>query len=863
MDRRTDLRICALTAALSVCCCSPSPLHMEGQLAISTDLPNAQIEVGGPFVGIEAHRSSPLVTRVSFFYPVANSLDNSQDYWSRDSARVFLIGVRAGSGPVQVLEGPSITYSLTPYSVTFRQETTTWRAAVTYEFCLNQPAMVVTITVTNRLPHADTCEVRTHLDAALRTSHTYERKDRAWTEHLPEEHALLVHYPDAEAGHAELFVINAGIQPHSFTTDADDLAKAVSGHPRAWLTSLKSLPGHLLSAAQPGAPVIAFLYRAYVGPRDSLTVRQIVGMCTAGEARSLAPTLRQTYAQEVASFRHFVLGKAFLESELDIDDTHTLHSARWAKAVLAANAHHLAGQIVPMPCPAEYNFFFTHDALMTDMAACMFDPARVRRDLRYLAALADSLRTLPHAYYWKDSTYATEYAGADNWNHLWFIIVSSRFLRHSGDRETVATLQPLLRRSLHLALTHLREDDLIWAYRPDWWDIGSSYGPRTYMSVLVAAALREYQYLSWALGDKDSLCFYEALAKRIGKAVSKRLWDEKRGYLTNYLADGRLDTHYYIGSLLAVPFGVLEPDRARRLVETARSQLVDPWIGVLNVQPPDFDELAHELHFQGNEAGSPYRYLNGGVWPHGNAWYILALNNTGAKQEAYQFLCRTMNLHGVMTSPNGQPAMYEYRCSDARDPSQYGRVDKPQFLWAAGWYLHALFSIYGLTENEWNLCIEPFLPKGQRRFAADWFVAGSKVRVTIRGHGPLARQIQMDGRRYPSLVIPHDDPPRKRVDVELGPPSCPYVASASSALRSARLGKNSPRLELRLAAFPGHESSVVVISPWPVAEVSAGANPTLQWQATRLEAAFRVEVTFTHQQAEEQVTLHLKGSGQE
>ena len=41
-----------------------------------------------------------------------------------------------------------------------------------------------------------------------------------------------------------------------------------------------------------------------------------------------------------------------------------------------------------MPCPAEYNFFFTHDVLLTDLAAINFDPERVRRDLLYIMSLA-------------------------------------------------------------------------------------------------------------------------------------------------------------------------------------------------------------------------------------------------------------------------------------------------------------------------------------------------------------------------------------------------------------------------------------------------------------------------------------------
>ncbi|MBC7187268.1 MAG: hypothetical protein H5U38_09565, partial [Calditrichaeota bacterium] len=287
----------------------------------------------------------------------------------------------------------------------------------------------------------------------------------------------------------------------------------------------------------------------------------------------------------------------------------------------------------------------------------------------------------------------------------------------------------------------------------------------------------------------------------------------------------------------------------------ARRMLVDPNIGVLNASPPDFARRVDQLRFHGNEAGPPYHYLNGGVWPHGNAWYALALNAVGARQEAYDFLAKTMSLGGVMTSPNGQPAMYEYRCSDPGDSLWYGRIDKPQFLWAAGWYLEALLSIYGLTVNAWNLYIDPFLPLGQSAFASDWFVAGNKVLVSIRGQGPLIKRICFDGQDYPSAVLPHKNPPRRRVSVELGRPQHPYLAAAQSALVSAEWDERASRLELLFAAFAGHSSSVVVISPRPLVKASLASSGSLLWDAELADGAYRTTIRFTHRKAEERLVL--------
>ncbi len=837
--------------------CHHSPVDREALYTSVTACPHLQVEVGGPFVGIEAHHCTPLLSRVSFFYPVANSLDRSQDYWTRDSSHVFTVAVVVGEEAPELLQAPAQSCTVSPYFVSYHYDTPSWRATISFEFFLNDPAMLVSATLQNNLPSPEQFQLRFHLDATLRTSHTYAIEERAWSEWLPESGALVVHYLAAATGPADLFVVNTAHQPTTWATDARALAARHSGRAASWVTAGEPLSRELVSRESPGPAVVASQYDKRLCPGETLAVRQIVGMCAHGESAALALKLRKTYADEVAALRRFVARKAFDEAKLELADSAAAQSAAWAKAVLAVNAHYLAGRIVPMPCPAQYNFFFTHDALLTDLAATMFDVGRVHRDLQFLASLVDSQNTLPHAYYWKDSTYVTEYAAADNWNHLWFVMVVGRYLRHSGDLATVRKLMPMVERSIRLALTHQHEDDLVWAYRPDWWDIGSSYGPRAYMTILTVVALREYVQLLLTTGKTDSLAHFEGLARRLQDALSSQLWDSTRGYLMNRLADGELDTHYYIGSLLAVSLGLLDEQKGRELLKTARRELVDPALGVRNVSPADFHRLIAKLRFHGDEAGPPYRYLNGGIWPHGNAWYALALNQLGERQEAYDFISATMSLRGVMNSPHGQPAMYEYRCSDISDSLQYGRIDKPQFLWAAGWYLHALLSTYGLGENEWNLLVDPFLPQGQEEFSADWFVWGKKVRVTVRGHGQFIQELLLDGRAYPSAVIPIAHPPKKRLDVRLGSLRSPYVAASTVTLRSAHFDKEARRLSVLLAAFPGHRGTITVMSPWPPAAVFGADGQTVPWTSQEKEGAYRITAHVTHRARLEQVTIEF------
>lgn len=289
---------------------------------------------------------------------------------------------------------------------------------------------------------------------------------------------MFLTHDDPETGPAQIFGSNGAAPPSSFTTEAAELACQASAPASAWLDCLESLSGTLLEPGRPAAPVVALLYRKQPQPRESLRVVQLIGSCRADEGKELVRQLRRTYPEQVTAYRGFVLEKAFRDTKLLFADESLMQSAQWAKAVMAANAHFLAGRILPTPCPAEYNFFFTHDALLTDMARCLVDIVALKEELEFIATLADSLGTVPHAHYWRDGPFVTQHAGADNWNHLWFVIVAARYRRHSAHLATVRRLFPLVKRCLRLVLTHLHPDGAIWAYRPNWWDIGSNYGPR-------------------------------------------------------------------------------------------------------------------------------------------------------------------------------------------------------------------------------------------------------------------------------------------------------------------------------------------------------------------------------------------------
>ncbi len=782
-------------------------------LTIKSTKEVGQIEVGSPYVGIEIHKSFPLLNRISFYYPVANSIDISEDYWKRENFRIMSVGLKVGDSPKRFLQNQVYKVSQTPYSVSFNGKESDSEIKIKYEFCKNEPAMVITYEITNTSETEKDYEVYTRLETTLRTSHTYKMIDSAYTEFQKNGSIIRTNYPFTETGNAQVFVINSGLHPSSFTTETEK-NNGFKNLDDWWLNTNSSLPGKIIQKEKPAEPVAAFIYKKELAPHSSIKIVQIVGSALITEAKEKTDFLLKNYQKEIDEYEHYILKESVDKREVVTGDEDVDFTSRWSKAVLAANAHYLNGEIVPMPAQAEYNFYFTHDALLTDLAAVNFDLSRVKNDLKYIVSLADTDKTIPHAYYWKDTTYRTEFAGTENWNHFWFTLVCARYLRHSGDSKFLEQLYPYIEKSIQTAMKNKGTDDLMWSFRPDWWDIGKNFGPRAYMTILAIRALREFNFISTVLQkDISEIKSYGQLANRMNKKLVDTLWDDKLNYLISYFEDGKEDRHIYMGSLLASHFNLLDDDKNLKLITTAKEKLLDEKLGIYTLYPMDLHLLIDYMKFAGNEAGEPYHYANGGIWPHGNAWYALALINNGLNNDAYKFIKKTMTLNGIINSPNGQPALYEYRISDKNNPAVYGKIDKPQFLWAGGWYFYTLYNLFGLRENEWNVSFNPFIPNEMDSVQLTVTLKGVPVTVEIKGKGNALSSILYDGKEIPSVVIPEDINHLKKINLKLGNVKTPYLNSANAIVLSPSYDAETKTLEFDLESFEGHLIELQIVSP--------------------------------------------------
>lgn len=807
---------------------------------------SAQIELGGPYVGIEMHHGSPLISRISLFYPVANSIDKSNDYWTRDTSQVLYLGLKVGTSPKKWIEHTPFPFEQTPFSIEFQKEIDGILIKISYHFCQDKPAMVVKYELKNTLSENRDVEFYTHLETSLKTSHTYSLKDKAWTEFQNKGDVIFSNFDDSETGKAQVFVANAALMPDSWSMNSRNIGSPC-GNKNYWINQDSDLPRELMPQNKPDQPVAAYIYRKKIEPNQKMEIVQIIGSCRQGEGKQIVDYLLSNYKNEVESFERLILEKAVKKQVITTGDDILDHSVRWAAAILEVNKHYLDGSIVPMPCPAEYNFYFTHDVLMTDLAAVYFDISRVKNDLEFIVNHADSNMVIPHAYYWKDDKYTTEFANEDNWNHYWFIVVCARYLRHTNDFQMLNKLYPYLSKSIELTLNN-KIDNLMWGYRPDWWDIGKNHGPRAYMTVLFIRALREYIFISTTLNNnEDKLLDYEKLSGNMQKQLNKILWDDELRYLLNYYKNNIKDTHYYIGSLLAAHFDLINNDRIKDLSNSATQKLLDKQLGIYNAFPMDYHHLQDYLIFSGNEAGDPFLYMNGGIWQHGNSWYTLALNKANRKDESFDFIKKIMTVKGITNSPNGQPAMYEYRSSNNIDLAKRGKIDKPQFLWAASWYLYSLYDLFGLHENIWNISFDPYKLKNINEVSYIAVIDKKPISIKITGEGSYVSEINFNDRKSNSLVIPKNVIVEDNIKIQLGNPISPYLEVTNSILESNEYDNIKKEFNLILKAFSGHRNETKIISPFKPKTIFLNQKEVKNITSFKeVNGVFHITVNFTH-----------------
>jgi hypothetical protein len=267
-------------------------------------------------------------------------------------------------------------------------------------------------------------------------------------------------------------------------------------------------------------------------------------------------------------------------------------------------------------------------------------------------------------------------------------------------------------------------------------------------------------------------------------------------------------------------------------VETARQHLLDPEIGIRTVAPADFhtDSVKAQYKVKGNEAGDAYWYANGGIWYLGNAWYTAALKAIGENDSALAFYRRTMTLDGITQSPQGQPALHEYRYGAPGSP-QRGLVDKPTMMWAAGFCIGTAYRLAGFQDNVWNVTAAASVPGSFKDITAT-YMFGTTKRVTRTGKGEMLTRLLADGREIPSRILPLDAASAGAISITMGPIRYPFLDSLNAVLHSASVNPKERSMACTVSSYPGHVTVMKIVTPWMADTVLVNGKPWHEWNVT-------------------------------
>jgi hypothetical protein len=169
----------------------------------------------------------------------------------------------------------------------------------------------------------------------------------------------------------------------------------------------------------------------------------------------------------------------------------------------------------------------------------------------------------------------------------------------------------------------------------------------------------------------------------------------------------------------------------------------------------------------------------------------------------------------------GQPAMFEYRYSDPASP-EYGRIDKPSFLWAGGFYLKTLYALFGVEENEWNISLSPALPP-EIDSCAYTLEAGRSRTVTVTANIPRSASLVDNMGPLYTRVIPSPRAAGRTRQLHFGAAEMPFLLSANAIVQMVSYDPPKRRLACDVRSFDGHQTTLLVAGKTPATATVDGA----------------------------------------
>ena len=280
-----------------------------------------------------------------------------------------------------------------------------------------------------------------------------------------------------------------------------------------------------------------------------------------------------------------------------------------------------------------YAWYFGRDSVWTALALLAYDDyAKVRSVLEFLGNYQDLTGKIPHEI---TTSGHVHYDAADA--TPLYIVLMGRYLRASGDRKFARHEFPRLLRAIDFCFStdtdgdHLIENTNV----GHGWIEGGPLFPlhaELYLNACWAAALEEASFVAGQLKRTESE-IWSRESKRVRRIINKEFWNPATGlFSVAKNADGTFNTAQTVLPTVAMYFGLINPDKAKRsLREYASGKYSAAW-GV---------RLIANNHPMYNPTG--YHY--GSIWPLFTGWTALAEWKYRMRSESLRRTAGTLMLY--------------------------------------------------------------------------------------------------------------------------------------------------------------------------------------------------------------------------
>jgi predicted glycogen debranching enzyme len=224
---------------------------------------------------------------------------------------------------------------------------------------------------------------------------------------------------------------------------------------------------------------------------------------------------------------------------------------------------------------------------------------------------------------------------------LWFFAAIFKYLRHTGDKEFVKDeVMPVLKDIIewHERGTryniHVDNDGLLYTGEPGvqltWMDakvgdfvVTPRMGKAVEINALWCNALAIFASLSKYFDQMDQARLYAKKTFQVKKRFEEVFWNEKGGYLYDFIDADTCDTSIRPNQIFAIclPYQILEGEKAKKVLQTIEDHLLTPF-GLRSLAPQD---PKYRPLYSGNSYQRDRAYHQGPAWSWLLGPYLTAL----------------------------------------------------------------------------------------------------------------------------------------------------------------------------------------------------------------------------------------------